>query len=76
MCLIVDKKGATTHQAQSISTAELTFNVTKTGAPPPRSTHSTFCALKFLFLSVSTEVKATWKRQPCVNIYDVTSPCE
>lgn len=28
------------------------------------------------FSSVSKQAKATWKRQPCVNIYDVTSPCE
>lgn len=76
MCLTVDKKGATTHQTQFISPAELTFNVTKAGAPPPHSTHSAFCPSKFLFLSVSTQAKATWKRQLCVNIYDVTSPCE
>lgn len=50
----------------------------KNEKPPSHFPHFSlsyaFCPLNLS--SVSKQAKATWKRQPCVNIYDVTSPCE
>lgn len=50
----------------------------KNKKPPSHLPHFSlsyiFCPLNFS--SVSKQAMATWKRQPCVNIYDVTSPCE